>query len=74
MATLKQCDACFETWNPDDHRGGYPSETDQMACMATVVAPSYTSRNYNWHRTSEAYDLCQTCAREILQLIEDKSK
>lgn len=74
MATLKRCDGCHETWGEEEHRQrGYGDERgDAMLCIVSIVIPSYTSHNYNWDKVSEYHELCQRCAREVVELIKSK--
>jgi hypothetical protein len=70
MATRKICDRCLIIWDPRDHEDTWEGN-DMMSCTVTVVAPS-NPHKMNCTEVNATWELCQTCAREIIDLLENK--
>ena len=69
MATLKQCDACEDVWNPEDYQT-YNGD-DENRCSVSVLAPEESTRLYR-KRYNKSYEMCQDCTRDVIKLIEGK--
>jgi hypothetical protein len=68
MATKKECDRCLSQWEINLY-----DET----CTIAVNLPQWSKgpRSLGWdekNRVEKVYELCQKCARTIVELLETK--
>jgi len=67
MATKKECDRCAKQWDASDN-----NETCAVAIDIPAKKWDRYTPNEQEVKISKTYELCQNCARAVVNLLETK--